>query len=118
MSATPDLKQEPRVRDPELLRVLHLVWRECCLCGEVDPLSLHHFSKHPRDDVRENLCMLCGSGTTGCHGLIEDHDEEKTRALGLYVVTARADTIAYLVRRKEGETQAAEWMRQNLLIAS
>ena len=112
-----DLKPLRRIRDPQLLRTMHLVWVECCLCGAVSPLSLHHISKHPRDDVRGNLCMLCGSGTTGCHGRIEARDPVTTRLLGEYIDEFRGDVSDYLISRK-GRTEAVEWMRVNLLIAS
>lgn len=115
--ATSDPRPRARVKDPELLRALHLVWRECVLCGAVDPLSLHHISKHPRDDVIGNLCMLCGSGTTGCHGLVEARDEDTVRELGAFIVAARSDVVSYLASSK-GEQAAEEWMRQNLLVAS
>ena len=38
-------------------------------------MTFHHIV--PRslggDDVTDNLIPLCGSGSVGCHGLIEDH---------------------------------------------
>lgn len=112
-----DPKKDPRVKDPEILRYLHLVWTQCVLCDEIFPLSLHHVSKHPRDDLRANLVMVCGSGTTGCHGLLEAQDETKKRELGVYILENRMDTIEYLERRK-GKRPAKEWMRKYLLIES
>jgi hypothetical protein len=112
----PDPKPDGRVRDPELLRELHLEWRECALCRKTDNgLSLHHISKHPRDDVRGNLAMLCGSGTTGCHGLIEFRDPETLKILGRYILSARGDTIAYLYERM-GAVAAQEFMKRHLLV--
>lgn len=43
-----------------------------------------------------NLVMLCGSGTTGCHGLIEARDSDKERELALYLREWRPDVLAYL----------------------
>ena len=39
--------------------------------------SIHHRLPRSRggDDSPLNLVALCGSGTTGCHGLIEAHPE-------------------------------------------
>ena len=109
-----DPKPASRVKDPGVFRVLHLEWRECALCGSIGPLSLHHVSKHPRDDLRSNLVMVCGSGTTGCHGLIESRNFEKLRELGEYLLEHRPDTIEYLrAKRYHGD----EWIRQNLLLA-
>lgn len=112
-----DPKPEPRVRDPGLLRELHLEWKECALCGSTDKLSLHHISKHPRDDVRGNLVMLCGSGTTGCHGKIEARDEETLFALGRYILRSRGDVISYLYER-HGAVAAQDYLRRALLIHS
>jgi hypothetical protein len=49
----------------------------CRVCGEhaVWAISYHHLV--PRslggDDVEDNLIPLCGDGTTGCHGKLENH---------------------------------------------
>lgn len=59
--------------------------------------------------------MLCGSGTTGCHGLIEARNSEKLAELGSYILKARGDTIVYLYDRM-GAVAAQEWMRRNYLI--
>jgi hypothetical protein len=98
---TPDWKPPPRVRDPELLRRLHLRWRACVLADDtcVPVLSLHHLRKHPRDDVEENLVMLCGSGTTGHHGLIEAHDRDTVLKLNQYLKTYRLDHLEWKVLR-------------------
>lgn len=110
-----DPKPEGRVRDPQLLKVLHLKWRECVLCRANDQLSLHHINKHPRDDIEGNLVMVCGSGTTGCHGLLEARNSEKLAELGVYILKARGDTIVYLYDRM-GIIAAQAWMRRNCLI--
>jgi hypothetical protein len=80
------------------MRRLHLRWRTCALADDtcVPYLSLHHVRKHPRDDVEANLVMLCGSGTTGHHGLIEAHDADTKRRLNEYLLIHRPDTCAYL----------------------
>lgn len=48
----------------------------CRLCNTGFGVSLHHLV--PRslggDDLPWNLVSLCGSGTTGCHGLVEARD--------------------------------------------
>lgn len=116
MSADP--KPPARVRDPELLRRLHLKWRDCALsladlpyCLGVSRLSLHHIHKHPRDDLRENLVMLCGSGTTGCHGAVERADPDARRELAKYIRFYRPDTYAYLIEKLGGVEAAREWLR-------
>ena len=39
------------------------------------PTTLHHVVSKSLggDDIEENLIPLCGSGTTGCHGIMETH---------------------------------------------
>ena len=110
----PDPKPRAKIKDPALLKMLHLEWLDCALCGKTGHLSLHHINKHPRDDIRGNLVMLCGSGTTGCHGLIEDHDHDMLIALGQHILGCRGDTIVYLYEYL-GAVAAQEWMRRNLL---
>lgn len=62
---------------------------QCCVrCG----LSLHvsHGSRHHRQSRRfgdhsaANLVLLCGSGTTGCHGWVHAHPA-LSREIGLIV---------------------------------
>lgn len=108
-------KSGGRIKDPQVLATMHITWRECALCHATGVLSLHHVSKHPRNDVEGNLVMLCGSGTTGCHGLIEAHDHDKLRELGAYILKQRPDTIVYLYDQL-GPVSAQEWMRRHFLI--
>ena len=52
----------------------------CRVCGKGGPAgvgcSLHHVVPKSQlgDDVAANLVPLCGSGTTGCHGRVENRD--------------------------------------------
>lgn len=120
-----DWKRDPRVRDPELLKALHREWKECALCGSIGydnriwiGLSLHHINKHPRDDVRGNLVMLCGHGTIGCHAFVESSSSEHLGMLGLYVVQHRPDVIEYLDWRMGGLAAAQEWLQRVLRVPS
>lgn len=115
----PDWKSEPVVRDPELLKLLHVEWTECALCGvSVGKLSLHHILKRPRDDLRGNLVMVCGHGTAGCHGFIESHSPEHKAVLGLYIVEYRPDTIEHLDWRLGGRERTLEWLQRVLCVPS
>lgn len=58
---------------------------KCERCGTVDAefWSLHHRrprgmggSKNPALNMPSNILLLCGSGTTGCHGWVESNREE------------------------------------------
>lgn len=115
---TTDWKPQRRVRDLELLRQLHTLWRGACVLADlgdcdVARYSLHHIHGHPRDDVEPNLAMMCGDGVRGHHGLITRNDRATLTAFGLYVVTHRPDTVEYLTK-KLGEQQAAQWLRNRL----
>lgn len=74
----PDPKPERRHRADSLewrrIRLAHK-GSGCRVCREPWD-SLHHL--YPRgqggDDCYENMVPLCGSGTSGCHGLVEAHD--------------------------------------------
>lgn len=117
--SSPDWKQASVIKDPGLLSDLHREWRECALCGRsIGKLSLHHILKHPRDDVRGNLVMLCGHGTIGCHGDIEHHDPERKGELGLYIVVARPDTIEHLDWRLGSLEAVGEWLQRVLGVPS
>jgi hypothetical protein len=116
LDSQPDPKPLPRIRDAKLLRDLHLEWKECALCHNTQGLSLHHISKHPRDDARGNLVMLCGSGTTGCHGKIEAGDHALRRQLGVYLVLERPDVLEYLEERLGGYSPRDAWLMHHLLL--
>lgn len=57
--------------------------------------------------------MLCGSGTTGCHGLIESRDTTKCWELAFYIREGRPDTLAYLEWRFPIEGSDS-WLRRVL----
>jgi hypothetical protein len=82
-------------------------WQECALSDSYVHkrdreyhLSLHHVSKHSRDDVEANLVMLCGSGTTGCHGRVELRDPETLLELTRYIRRRRPDIVKYLEEKQ------------------
>lgn len=112
----PDPRPEKRIKDPMVMRSLHARKGICVLCGSGD-CSLHHI--YPKgqggDDVTSNLIFLCGSGTTGHHGLIENGDVTTRAELGEYLVAERPDFIFYL-QGKLREEPAREWLRQKLFL--
>jgi len=106
-----DLKPQPRRRDPDLLRLLHLSQaKECCLCEANYNLELHHV--YPRgqggDDLRANLVWLCREE----HWHVTRNDAATLQRLGAHISRQRPDTIAYL-NSKLGDG-AADWMRRRL----
>ena len=61
----------------------------CVRCGDRGvEFSRHHRKLRSRrgKDVASNLILLCGSGTTGCHGWAHSNVEEATRAC--YIVAS------------------------------
>jgi len=88
----------------------------CAVCGRSTGLSLEHILSRGQggDDVEANLEWLCGSGTTGCHGRLENEDAETRRRFGRHLLRKRQDSIDYL-RAKLGEVESVEWMRRRLL---
>lgn len=113
MNVRPDLKRAPRVKDPALLRRLHLRWRSCALCGQGAGrrLSLHHI--YPKgqggDDVVGNLIMLCGHGTAGCHGDVEARSAVTLTLLRIHI-DGRSDVIEYLDGKLGGIDRALAWL--------
>jgi hypothetical protein len=117
----PDWKHPRRIDDPDLLSRLHIEWRGECAVFElgdcVPRTSLHHVHKHPRDDLRENLAPVCGSGTTGHHGKLEAHNQLVCEAFGHYLMQERPDVMFYLAA-KLGSQQALAWVDRYLLRGS
>lgn len=61
--------------------------------------SLHHVISKSLggDDCEENSVSVCGSGTTGHHGLLEAHDPETCRAFAAAVQQYDDAAYAYAV---------------------
>ena len=86
MSVTPKVRREVIARDHSL----------CGWCGlyvdtRSDWYSLQHRraraaggSKRLDTNLHGNLVLMCGTGTTGCHGYVEDHPlEAMTRGFNI-----------------------------------
>jgi hypothetical protein len=75
---------------PEICRLVDGRAGECCeMCGRhAQGGSRHHRRskrvKRPDTNMPANLVLLCGSGSTGCHGWVHGHVAE-ARELGLIV---------------------------------
>lgn len=115
---TPDPRPEARIRDSDLMRILHAERdKECALSGETFGLELHHILPRSQggDDVRANLVWL----TADRHRRISANDPVAMRLLGEHIVEHRPDTIAYLRAKLNtpGRPSAAgEWMARRLYI--
>lgn len=73
MAGEPDPRPERRLKDPDLLKRLHLelAGEPCERCEERPGVELHHktFRSHSGSDVRENLEWLCDPCHDSAHGL-------------------------------------------------
>lgn len=60
-----------------------------------DRVTLHHVVAKSLggSDTEANLVPLCGDGTTGCHGLVEAHDQETCQAFA--AALQKYDDAAY-----------------------
>lgn len=76
MTFSPDPKPEfrkgnsrRRVEDTDAIRRAKIRHPHCAACGKYGGNG-HHVLPKDRfgDDVEENIVVLCGSGTSGCHG--------------------------------------------------
>lgn len=119
----PDLKpgkterKATRKVDASVTRRACLEWRECP-CGKPSATGHHVLARgQGGDDVAANIVPLCGSGTTGCHGLVEVNDEKACRRLGRWIKRHRPDTIAYL-RDKMGDVAADDWLLRTLYVTT
>lgn len=73
------LRVPPATRTQVYVRDKH----RCVRCGSSTPITLQHRtargmggSRLPAANASANLITLCGSGTTGCHGWVENHPTE------------------------------------------
>lgn len=83
-------------------------------------LSLSHLVPRSQrgDDVIDNIVRHCGSGTTGCHGLIEAHDDRPfdtlyghmsvRQATRVYLEEEAPEKLAYCIEKK-----SRVWLDEN-----
>lgn len=79
--------------------LLHERAHGCCeICGSHGATNAHHRQNRSQggSDRLANLLLLCGSGTTGCHGTV-------TKA------PVWADQLGYTVKRDQSAAGKAVW---------
>lgn len=83
---------KPDPRPPRRVKASQAEWEaiksryghvRCVVCGRPGQ-SLHHLVPKSQggDDLPINLVPLCGSGTTGCHGIFETHSKGYSEVAG------------------------------------
>lgn len=82
----------------DLLVLLKLTHRCCQVCRRDDcgPLGAHHLVGRDLggDDVFDNLALLGGSGTSGCHGKVQELDPEACWMLRTHMKPEQALYVA------------------------
>ena len=106
-----DPKNQPRIRNPDLLRILALEHDCCEVSGRVGSLHRHHllFRSHGGDDVRANILVLHDR-------LHEDYHRGDARAralVGSHVRDHRPDFLLYLGDKLGPEAPHA-WLTRHL----
>jgi hypothetical protein len=117
VAGKPDPKPPRRRKDAAARKRAALASDECCACGRSDlELNQHHilYGADGRHDDPRNLVPVCGSGTTGCHGLAHAADPATLRKIGEAVASEPA-RIAYLKERL-GD-RALDYMRRRYGVA-
>lgn len=86
-----------------MLRGLKLGPCRGCGCGTTElGISLHHLVPKSLggDDVADNVIPLCGHGTLGCHGAVEDHPRGWEEIAGRIRASLTKAEIGYVVLKK------------------
>ena len=110
-----DPRPEARIRDPDLLRLMHGEReRECVLSCEIARLELHHILPRSQrgDDVRANLVWL----TAEWHRRITANDPDARELLGRFIVAEKPEFFYYLAGKLGSKVKARDWMRRRLLV--
>ena len=106
----PDPKGNARVKDTDLMRLLHISADECEVTGKTGRLHLHHvlYRSQGGDDVRANLWMV----DEDLHLAYHHGDPEARRVMAAHV-EKRPDTRFYL-REKLGQDAFNIWLGRHL----
>lgn len=112
--AQPDWKPARRVVDRDALRRARTANPWCAICFRHGVTFHHVLPRGERgDDDARNGVMLCGDGTTGCHGLVEARDRDARHAVYVHITTERPETIEYLDEKLGGLAAALYYLERN-----
>ncbi len=111
-------KKQARTIDRKATTRAVIKRRACGICGQPAATG-HHVLKrgapHFGDDLDANIVSLCGSGTTGCHGLVENENRAARKSLGEHLSADRPDTVFYVLE-KLGDTPGRDWLKRRLYL--
>lgn len=103
-------KPKLRVEDDIRFQVFARAFYRCERCGGAitsSGVSVHHRqprkmggSKRPELHQPANLIVLCGSGTTGCHGWVESHRHQARESGYLIYAIDNAEDIPFVDNEK------------------
>lgn len=122
-----------RIVDPKQIALAKAKWPHCASCGRwALNDSGHHVLPKDKggDDVQANIVVLCGSGTSRCHGahhgspyVFEGEGGTTQRrdadwvniAVGLHLLEARHDVLSYVLGKLGEEAGQAFLARQYMV---
>jgi len=110
MAGKPDPKQPRRIVDREAGKEMILAARNCFGCNKTvtelrtSGLVLTRFHLVGKDlggdDVEDNIVPVCGSGTTGCHGVWENREKGWETVAANVRANMSPRNLAYILRKK------------------
>jgi len=101
-----------RIRNPDLLALLHLEHDCCEVTGRTGILHAHHvvYRSQGGDDIRCNLLMI----DNGLHARYHLADRNARFQIGTHIRDHRPDILEY-VRTKRGSKEAGDaWIQAHL----
>lgn len=113
-----DPKDPPRIVDPTAGIAKLRAEGECRICERrpsghpLDALNRMHVVPRSQggDDVDDNIVPGCGSGTTGCHGLLTSAMEDPRHPEGLTVAEARDRMNRRLTDRERAYAETEKYV--------
>lgn len=102
-----------KAQEREAYDIATLRDEECVRCRRGIPNRHHRQGRTPQNSIPSNLILLCGSGTTGCHGHVHANPAEAMRLgyiVSNYVAVDRIKEVPVLLwRRIDGIVMRRTW---------
>ena len=101
MAGKPDLKPEPRVKDPDVYRQFHSYSQECLSCGNRHVEAAHLLRGKDREDVLDGLIPLCH----GCHECFDKRTKYRGDFGHMFTPEGVDSAVARYLRHEAGDDQ-------------